>query len=123
MPQRSSDAKVEEWRGRLSRYAQSKLTIGQFCLKERVSEPSFFMWRKRLRSTMPDGAKPSAERRGFRSVQVVSAVAPVTSRATRIRFGSNVEIELGSDLAVVELVLQQLLQRAASDRPEVDESC
>lgn len=123
MSQRRSDAKVEEWRGRLARYAQSKLTIGQFCLKERVSEPSFFMWRKRLRSMTPDGAKPSAERRGFRPVQVVPAVAPVMARATRIRFGSNVEIELGSDLAVVELVLEQLLQRAASDRPEVVESC
>ncbi|MCA9167142.1 MAG: hypothetical protein KDB23_05720 [Planctomycetales bacterium] len=85
MSQRSSHVKAEEWRRRLARYAQSKLTIGQFCLKERVSEPSFFMWRKRLRSTMPADAQPLVQGQSFRPVQVVSAVAAVTTRATRIR--------------------------------------
>jgi hypothetical protein len=36
------------WRGRLSKFRKSKLTVKEFCRQEGVSEPSFYRWRKRL---------------------------------------------------------------------------
>ena len=39
----------EIWSERLRRYANSDLTIVAFCERERVSVPSFYYWRRKLR--------------------------------------------------------------------------
>lgn len=36
------------WRERLARFRHSELTVVEFCRRERVSQPSFYQWRKRL---------------------------------------------------------------------------
>ena len=36
------------WQEMLDRQAGSGLSIRRFCVRERVSEPSFYMWRRRL---------------------------------------------------------------------------
>src|SRR6267154_1055125 len=38
----------EVWSERLRRYANSGLTVAAFCLRERVSVPSFYYWRRKL---------------------------------------------------------------------------
>ena len=46
---RSSDpAKAAEWRQRLRRFSSSGLSVTDFCAKERVSTPSFYVLRKRV---------------------------------------------------------------------------
>ena len=45
----SSGEKRSEW---LDRFADSKLTVGEFCRQERVSDASFYHWRKRTRLLM-----------------------------------------------------------------------
>lgn len=37
------------WQDIVNRQADSGLSVRQFCAKERVSEPSFYIWRRRLR--------------------------------------------------------------------------
>ena len=37
------------WSERLRRYANSGLTVAAFCERERVSVPSFYYWRRKLR--------------------------------------------------------------------------
>lgn len=39
------------WRERLARFDNSNLTVKQFCRQERVSDPSFYQWRKRLKKS------------------------------------------------------------------------
>jgi len=41
-------AKGREWEERLRRYADSQLTVGQFCVWEGVSVAAFYVWRKKL---------------------------------------------------------------------------
>jgi hypothetical protein len=43
------------WREILDRQAGSQLSIRRFCVAEGISEPSFYAWRKRLRT--PKGAR------------------------------------------------------------------
>ena len=39
------------WRGMLSRFAESGLTVPAFCRREAVSTASFYRWRSRLQAT------------------------------------------------------------------------
>jgi hypothetical protein len=44
------DSKREAlWRGVLSRQRESDLTVRAFCRREKVSEPSFYAWRRVIR--------------------------------------------------------------------------
>lgn len=49
MTTKKSQEKELRWRDILRRQTGSGLSIRQFCAKERVSEPSFYAWRKKLR--------------------------------------------------------------------------
>ena len=45
--------KAREWRERLDRVAESRLTVGRFCELERVSVHSFYYWRNRVDADRP----------------------------------------------------------------------
>jgi len=45
------------WRGIVERQAGSGLSIRGFCAAEGIREPSFYAWRKRLRSRKANGAR------------------------------------------------------------------
>jgi hypothetical protein len=54
---RTADAKIARlWRERLARWQRADLSVAEFCRRERVSEPSFYQWRRRLRPV--DGDAP-----------------------------------------------------------------
>jgi hypothetical protein len=36
------------WRERLSRWQQQQCSVTEFCRRERINQPSFYLWRKRL---------------------------------------------------------------------------
>ena len=114
MPRRSSPAKLEDWKRRMQRYEQSNQSIAQFCLNERVSVASFFLWRKKVRAAARSAelAPLSADRTG--RFQPVVIVESSSAHATVIRLGSGCEIELGSDLTIVEAVLRQLLTHTST---------
>ena len=48
MSRGSNPIKVQQWRQRLERFAQSGQTVVQFCRDEQVSQPSFYQWKKKL---------------------------------------------------------------------------
>jgi ribosomal protein L39E len=120
MSRNSRLAKREEWKKRLARYGKSNRTVGQFCLTEGVSIPSFYHWRKKLRP-LPT-ATPAVTGR-FQPVHVVWSLATPHRQATIIRWGRGLEIELGSDLAVVAAVVKPLLEAAHSERSNGGPSC
>jgi len=141
MKSRVSDSvKVQQWAERLKRYGDCGQTVAEFCRAERVSQPSFYQWKKRLgfagsngraktgdraapavRANPPGNSHGSSE--GLQSIpstfQAVELSEPSmkpqpSSRAGRdqgmtVRFGPGIEIEIGSDLRVVETVMRQLL--------------
>lgn len=48
MPKKQSGEKELYWRELMQRQAESGLSVRQFCVREGVSEPSFYAWRQRL---------------------------------------------------------------------------
>lgn len=102
----------------MARYEASNETVSRFCRREGVSAPSFYAWKKRLRQTpgSPVGASPR-----FLPVQITPPTPVAARRETVVRLGRDIQIEFGSDLAVVEAVVQQLLQ--AAGEAQEDNAC
>lgn len=135
MPRGSSPQKIKEWTSRLERFAESKQTVGEFCRHEGVSEASLYLWKKRLTPVRDvvaagnkrQGVKDKAAPRSFQAVHVTDAPVLTAKEETVIQLAGGVQIQLGSDLLVVELVVKQLLAativaRFAEARPGA-ESC
>jgi transposase-like protein len=69
MARGARESVVEQWRERLLRWRGSGQSVREFCRRERVSQPSFYQWRRKLTGTpLADG---SASRNRFVPVQVV----------------------------------------------------
>ena len=110
----SSAAKVQQWAGRFERFRNSGQSVTKFCEAEGVSQPSFYQWKKKL--AFPTGRAREATSFGkalFGKAFQAVELQPVTSSTTTIRLPNGVEIELGNDPRLIDLVLQQLLRRSA----------
>jgi hypothetical protein len=104
--------------------------VARFCQKEGISAPSFYQWKKKLAGE-PNASKArliagsarqhaqpiqrqgesTATGSGFQSVELL----PAPSSVTTIRLPNGIEIELGSDLRVIDLLVRQLLERSADE--------
>ena len=82
-----SSRKEELWRARLQRFQISGLSVTQFCERERVSQPSFYQWRKRLAGSV---AVPSP------SPFVPVRLTQVTAVAINLPNGTQILVPPGS---------------------------
>ena len=132
MSRGSNSTKVQQWSDRLERFESSGQTVTQFCVSEGVSQPSFYQWKKkigignRVRGGAADRSRKSnrAERptRGSKNESLFKPVqwtpTPGLQQSTMIRLADGVEIELGNNLQVVDMVVrcvvEQVLPGAAS---------
>ena len=82
MARKTKSEKELHWREMVNRQAVSGLSVRQFCAKQRISEPSFYAWRKRLEGRNDETKRPGDVRhrlevpdrgRGFIPVQVRDA--------------------------------------------------
>lgn len=124
MSRGSNPTKVQQWSDRLSRFEESGQSVTQFCLAEGVSQPSFYQWRRKLGGTARVGRitpkRSSRSKHGesptrgtqdepaFKAVQVTALPG---IRRTLIRLTDGVEIELGDNLPVVELVVRSVIEQ------------
>lgn len=123
MPRGSSPEKISLWRERLKRSEQSGLSVARFCQAEGVSQPSFYQWKKKLVVPANSSGDLQVARRKFRAVEVSSPAMSTSGSATIIRLARGVEIELGSDLRVVESIVKQLLALPSDSPPTGARSC
>jgi hypothetical protein len=80
MAQNFDAAKRRVWSERLRRFDRCDLTVVEFCLAEGVSTPSFYDWRRKLRSPRGATSSPASPPPTFLPVRIVSstpAAAPV----------------------------------------------
>ncbi len=111
---KSSNA-ATEWRRRIRRFSQSKLTVAAFCEKEQVSMPSFYHWRRKLSG--PSTGKPTASS-AFRSVALVTPADVVT-----VTFAGGTQIEIPSESTeAVRAVVGELARTDFVSRSE-ESSC
>jgi len=123
MSRGSNATKVEQWSDRLSRFENSVKTVAEFCLAEGVSQPSFYQWKKRLGigdevrvGTAKRGKSPnrgSKNESTFKPIRLTPTSGP--PQCTTIRLATGVEIELGNNLKVVEVVVRSVVSQVLSD--------
>ena len=125
MSRGSNPTKVAEWSDRLERFENSGRSVTQFCVAEGVSQPSFYQWRKKL--GVIDGVRGGRPKRSGKSGRAKSAVGtgksksaftsvqltatPGLQQSTMIRLADGVEIKLGNNLQVVEMVVRSVVEQ------------
>ena len=133
MSRRADGRKVAEWRGRFERCRRSGLSVGRFCVAEKVSVPSFYQWRKKL-AARSVAAIPRSSAGISRSSAGISRSAAGIARSAgaeaaesfaRVRLvgaatvaawlpgGTRLEIPLG-DARVMQLAIEALVRADAS---------
>src|SRR5262245_42876504 len=88
------------WQQRLLRFERSGLSLSDLCDREGVSTPSFYAWRRRLRSAPPTSAGGPR----FLPIQVLG-VAPLE---LVLPSGAILRLTAGCDLAFVRALVDSL---------------
>lgn len=133
MPRSRRVDKASEWSERLRRFARSGQTITAFCIDEEISQPSFFLWRRRL-GLAPDSAGHTAARRSgaatvgaptttlFQQVVLDLPNARAESNVT-IRLATGVRIRIPAEnTALVRAVVADLATRVDPTRAAAEDA-
>ena len=81
------------WRSMIERHRQSGLSIREFCRREKLSEPSFYAWRREIaRRDAQSRIVPKRPRRRRKASFVPVRLATETAPS-----GGRIEIELSRD--------------------------
>ena len=88
MARKASLELQRQWRQRLGRFTRSKLSVADFCRREKVSVPSFYQWRKKARDGQ--GTTPPTKATFF-PVQVAA------SRGAQVVFPNGATLTLPVD--------------------------
>ena len=97
MAKRRYDRELEtRWRRVLGRQAVSKLSVREFCRLEKLSEPSFYAWRRTIAERDGDAKpKPRSSSRPKQRASHRPAFLPVILESNELRpDGSGIVIEL-----------------------------
>ena len=99
------------WSERLRRWKGSGLSIVKFCEQEKVSQQSFFHWRKRLKQEAPAAVgKP----------QFVELLPPVWTEPAELKIslpgGAIVHVPQNSSVEVITAVVRAVMAAAGQER-------
>ena len=92
-------ARLEFWRQLIAKQQQSGMSVRAFCPQHRISEYSFYHWRKRLRKQLP---------MKFALVETHCAAPTNSAVEVMLTTGERVRIVPGIDAATLRLVLSVL---------------
>lgn len=112
MARRIDVHKHELWKQRLLRFRQSKVSVAEFCRSERISQASFYQWRRRLDGNTPRTRNVN-DTRDLKAEHFVPM--EVTSAPSRLQLSFPNGVELMID-AQDPLLLQAVLQAVAAVR-------
>lgn len=94
MANRNRDlARERTWRGRLARQAASGLSVRAFCQRERLSEASFYAWRRTISQRDGEG-KPVLRRPAFVPAVLTGSVLTGSAVTIEPRREETIQIEL-----------------------------
>lgn len=95
----------QRWLDLVTRWQRSGLTVREFCRQQRLSEPSFYVWRRRLR---PRGRLSAHGNAAPAFVKVTVAAAPAAHPALEVLLagGRVLRVPTGFD----PVALRQLLR-------------
>ena len=97
---------AQEWRERLEDYAQSEMTVQEWCDFNGVSTHQYYYWRRRLAAPAPK----TAAKGGWQTVNIVDP-PPILSAKSRISLhiaGAAIEVAPGFDPSLLRAVVSAL---------------
>ena len=77
MPRKVSDERKRYWRDLVERQPSSGLNIARFCAEAGVSQNSFYVWKKRLQTTVQQGRAAMPPRKLRRKKAAAKSLVPV----------------------------------------------
>lgn len=101
-----SAEKEQFWRGQVEGQAASGMTVRAWCQRERISEPSFYSWRRELarRTPVVSVSRPTQRKPLATGRRASSDAGPESADFLPIRLtaaaASSVELELPSGLVI-----------------------
>ena len=112
MPSAAKAELSNAWSERLRRWKKSGLSIVEFCRQERISQQSFFHWRKRLKQEASAAVgKP----------QFVELLPPVWTEPAELKIslpgGAIVHVPPNSSVEVITAVVRAAMAAAQEERP------
>lgn len=102
--------KAVEWRRRLARFRQGRQSVAEFCRREGVSAPSFYLWRKRLAQPAGPAGEP-VELGDFAPVRLVAGA----SVSVQLPDGTRIQVP-SSDRRALQTVIATLVRSDARRR-------
>jgi hypothetical protein len=96
----------QKWADLIRQHEQSGVAVKDFCHERRVSEPSFYSWRKRLSTSEPVRFALVDAGASVANAQAASFVELTLVSGDRLR------IAAGADAATLRTVLNVLRERA-----------
>ena len=90
------------WQQRLQQFEKSGLSVSAFCAQQRLSLPSFYAWRRRLRNHVP---AVSSDGPRFVPIRLLPAAPPVE---LVLPSGAFLRLAPGCDLAFVRSLVDAL---------------
>lgn len=128
-----NEAKEQQWREHVSSWQRSGLSIREYCLQQRLSEPSFYFWRRelarRVEASRPDSSE-SQTAEVYRPAKPVQRAKPgsitwmpVTVTSTlpvvevQLPTGTVLRVPTGHEGMTLERILAALLPATQEARP------
>ena len=97
MARQVDQRKCSEWQQRLRRFEKSGLTVARFCVRERVSVPTFWYWRRKCAGmSLTSRAVPA----------VFSPVEVVGGGTVMLRFATGAVMEVPVVRVVMEVPVE-----------------
>ena len=114
--------KLREWEQRLERYRAGGLTVGRFCVNERVSVQTFYYWSKRVgsqpsrsRTDQPDKV-PKGRPQRVRQAAPLDLATAANDAVVRFRLSAAVEVSVPANCLEVIRCLAHCIQNSPAER-------
>lgn len=120
MSRLSKSERMHLWLERLDRFAESQLTVAEFCQREGISPPSFYQWKRRL---SPNVRVASARQRrtepaaGSNSSGFTELVVNSPGSGAVVSLPGSVTISLGADAEMAAMIVDRVLHHTRQQRP------
>ena len=123
MPSMPKSERIQLWLDRLNRFANSNLTIAEFCQLEEISLPSFYQWKRRL-SPRVESPQLTSARRGNQTTDSTNKSNRPNPTFTELVVGSprqaaacvslpgGIKLTLGDHPEIASLIIDRILQHS-----------
>jgi hypothetical protein len=100
------------WLDRLNRFADSGMTVEDFCKSEQVSVPSYYYWKQKLAPMIAKNSSGSSSLKRKSNPAFTQLVINHAQSQATVSLPGGIAIELGTQLELALAIVDRLVQHA-----------